>query len=82
MRYAFEDFVFDTARRELTWLAVPYPVDDVLARLRAAGAPAALLAGQRQYIAGELEPMRRARAEHEAWSQLNLVCAAPPGSGS
>ncbi|HEY3108557.1 MAG TPA: metallophosphoesterase family protein [Chloroflexota bacterium] len=74
--------LYDAARRELTWLAVPYPVGGVLERLRAAGAPAALLAGQRQYVAGELEPMRRARAEHEAWSRLSPAGAAPPASGS
>ena len=74
--------LYDTARRELTWLAASYPIDGVLDRLRGAGAPAPLLAGQRAYVAGELEPMRRVRAEHEAWSRLNSVCAAPPAAGS
>jgi predicted phosphodiesterase len=74
--------LYDAARRELTWLAVPYPVERVVDRLREAGAPAALLAGQRQYLAGDLEPMRRARAEHAAWSQLSFAGAERPASGS
>src|SRR5262245_44017827 len=74
--------LYDGARGELTWLAVRYAVDDVLTRLRAAGAPDALLAGQRQYAAGALAPMRAARAEHATWSRLSSAGAAPPASGS
>jgi predicted phosphodiesterase len=73
--------LYDAARQELTWLTVPYAVDGVATRLREAGAPASLLAGQRRYVAAALEPMRHARAEHEAWSRISSVGAEPPASG-
>jgi predicted phosphodiesterase len=74
--------LYDDDARELTWLSVACPTDGVLGRLSAAGAPAALLASQRCYLAGQLAPMRQARAEHLAWAGLSSAGAAPPASGS
>lgn len=65
-----EAMLFDSTDRTLTWLSYPYPVDSVVERLIARGAPAPAVAGQRLYAAGTLPPMRQTLARHRAWATL------------